>query len=567
MVHAAARALVTQLCLRFGPAQLAVVGAMREDCGVADFPHARAVSPGAFRVAVTGAPRAGGDAFILLADEGTEVPEGITTVLDVVEPRRGILRTPTGTVGVDVECLSRAQSTAIARSVPDVPGEEGILSGPLGLGALVQPETGAGLAAAIGRAEQGEIVLDIVEDGPHAIVTGTTGTGKSELLVSWVTAMATAHGPDRVVFVLADFKGGTAFEPLRGLPQVAAVITDLDGAEARRGVSSLTAELRRREAALAAAGVRDVGDVDMPRLVVVVDEFAALLHEHGELGAVFTDVAARGRALGMHLILGTQRAAGVVREALAANCPLRISLRVGDPADSRLVIGTEAAAELPGGPAARGLALLRRAQDTEPRLFRVALTGTAEFRAASGRWPGAEPPRSPWMPPLPPLLPLSGLVTANQDEGLVVLGRGDAPERQEQPCEVLRIGDDRGLAVLGVPGSGRTTLVRSLLVQQPDGFSVPRDPEGAWDAVEALAAWGPRPSLVVCDDIDALLGELPAEHAQQFARRWEQIIGSGHGMTIVLTAARANASSTRCRCASCCRCRTGPNTSRPGASP
>src|SRR5690606_29972212 len=122
---------------------------------------------------------------------------------------------------------------------------------------------------------------------------------------------------EQVVFVLADFKGGTAFEPLRELAQVAAVITDLDDEGARRGVSSLTAELRRREAVLAAAGARDIGDsaVRMPRLIIVVDEFAALLQEHPDLGAVFTDLAARGRALGMHLILGTQRASGVIREA------------------------------------------------------------------------------------------------------------------------------------------------------------------------------------------------------------------------------------------------------------
>src|SRR5690606_13533407 len=103
----------------------------------------------------------------------------------------------------------------------------------------------AGLAAAIGRDARGDAVLDLVEDGPHAIVTGMTGSGKSELLVSWVTSMASAYSPDQVVFVLADFKGGTAFDPLLELPHVAAVITDLDDDGARRGVQSLTAELRR----------------------------------------------------------------------------------------------------------------------------------------------------------------------------------------------------------------------------------------------------------------------------------------------------------------------------------
>ncbi|WP_262927659.1 FtsK/SpoIIIE domain-containing protein [Microbacterium sp. NIBRBAC000506063] len=111
-----------------------------------------------------------------------------------------------------------------------------------------------------------------------------------------MTAIAQAHAPEEVNFVLADFKGGTAFDPLRTLPHVAAVITDLDEEGAQRGVQSLRAELRRREEVLAAAGVRDVADpaVELPRLVIVVDEFAALLHEHPDLGEVFTDIAARG---------------------------------------------------------------------------------------------------------------------------------------------------------------------------------------------------------------------------------------------------------------------------------
>src|SRR5690606_6077553 len=240
-----------------------------------------------------------------------------------------------------------------------------------------------GLRAVIGRTESADVVLDLVEDGPHAIVTGMTGSGKSELLVTWVTAIARSCAPEQVTFVLADFKGGTAFDPLRDLPHVAAVMTDLDEEGARRGVQSLTAELRRRESVLQEMGARSIAESAgrLARLVIVVDEFAALLQEHPDLGAVFTDVAARGRALGMHLILGTQRAAGVIRDALAANCPLRMSLRVSDPADSRLVIGSEAAAELEGGPRSRGIVFVRRPQDAEAAPLRVALTGPEDLRA------------------------------------------------------------------------------------------------------------------------------------------------------------------------------------------
>ncbi|MFK3679490.1 FtsK/SpoIIIE domain-containing protein [Microbacterium sp. NPDC090218] len=544
IIRAVARALVVQLSLRFSPAQLSLVGTGLEECGLDELPHARRARRGGFRVGVGSreSGRVEADALIWLASADAEVPEGITTVLDVVEPGGARLRTPNGTTIVAAECLSLAQARVIAgqhAASADIADE---LPATVSLRELKQPTAGNGLAAVVGRSVQGDVVVDIVEDGPHAIVTGTTGTGKSELLVTWVTAIAAQHGPDRVTFILADFKGGTAFEPLRELRQVAAVITDLDEDGARRGVSSLTAELRRREGVLAAAGARDVSEVRMPRLVIVVDEFAALLAEHPDLGAVFTDVAARGRALGMHLILGTQRAAGVVRDALAANCPLRISLRVGDAADSRAMIGTDAASELPGGADSRGLGLVRRPSDAEPVTMRIALTGAAELRAAGVRWSAEAPPRSPWLPALPPRLPLADLVGASRQvpDDAIVLGRADDPARQAQPLELLRCGQERGIVFLGGPGSGRTTALRALAAQQPGSAWVPSDPEGAWDLIDAWVTGRKRaPSLVLCDDADALLSTFPSEFAQQFAQRWEQLLRAGAEATFALTATKA----------------------------
>lgn len=536
---AAIRALVIQLCLRFGPALLAVVGEP-ELCGLGGLPHATRSRQGAFRLGIAGpgSSRTTADATIWMLPRGADVPEGITTVIDCVEPQNSLLRTRQGTRALAVECLSLSQTEIIAEECAGRVEDVDVLPEAVRLDEIEQPTRSKGLIAAIGRGEQNIIDVDLVEDGPHAIVTGTTGTGKSELLITWVTAMAQKHGPDQVAFILADFKGGTAFEPLRALPQVAAVITDLDEAGARRGVSSLTAELRRREAALAAAGARDITEVDMPRLVIVVDEFAALLQEHADLGAVFIDIAARGRALGMHLILGTQRAAGIIREALAANCPLRISLRVGDPADSRFVLGTDAASELPGGPGSRGLALVRRPQDLEPIALRVALTGAADLRAAGMQWNGATASASPWLPSLPARLLLDELPEA--DGGLAVLGRADEPERQAQPLEVLRIGVDRGLAVIGGSASGKSALIRTVAAQRPDAVRVPRDLEDAWDLVARLADASPASApLLLCDDLDRLLAEFPLEYAQQFVARWEQILRAGAGRTVVITASRA----------------------------
>lgn len=543
VIAAAARALLLQLSLRFSAAQLSLVGAELRECGLDALPHARRARRGGFRVGIGSgdAIRMDADAVVWLAPADAEVPAGITTVIDIIEPGRARLRTPQGTAVVSVECVSLAQAGIIAREHASAAGEIDVLPDSVVLHELEQPRPGDGLAAAIGRNEHGQLVVDIVEDGPHAIVTGTTGTGKSELLVSWVTAISAVYGPDRVTFVLADFKGGTAFEPLRGLRQVAAVITDLDEGGARRGVSSLTAELRRREGVLAEAGARDVREVGMPRLVIVVDEFAALLAEHPDLGAVFTDVAARGRALGMHLILGTQRAAGVVRDALAANCPLRVSLRVGDAADSRLMIGTDAAAELPGGAEARGLALVRRPAEPEPSAIRIALTSPADLRAVGLQWAAADPPRSPWLAALPTRIPLADLVaSAALGPDAIVLGRADEPARQAQPLELLRCGQDRGIVLLGAPRSGRSTALRALAAQWPDAAWVPNDPEAAWDLLTAWVLGSERmPSLVLGDDIDGVLSTLPPEYGQQYTQRWEQLLRGRGETTFVLAATRA----------------------------
>ncbi|WP_431826110.1 FtsK/SpoIIIE domain-containing protein [Microbacterium algeriense] len=542
LVEAVVRALAVQLCLRFGPAQLTIVGERLEEYGLAGLPHAARVGGSGLSVAIGAVDdaRSAADAAILMLPPGADVPEGTTTVIDVAEPTLSSVRTPHAVIDVAVECLSREQAVVVAGELAGRRDDAERLPEAVALHQLEQPDDAEGLAAVIGRDARGPVVVDIVSDGPHALVTGTTGTGKSELLVTWVAAMAAKHGPERVVFVLADFKGGTAFEPLRELRQVAAVITDLDDEGARRGVSSLAAELRRRERLLAAAGVRDVRDAAIPRLVVVVDEFAALLAEHPDLGAIFTDIAARGRALGMHVILGTQRAAGIVRDALAANCPLRISLRVGDAADSRLMIGTDAAASLPGGTASRGVALMRRPTDTEPVPVRIALTGAADVSRVAGRWAAAPRPLSPWLPALPTRVGLAELTARSGGVDEIVLGLADEPDRQEQPLEVLRSGEERGLVVVGGAGSGKTTVLRAIADQRPDALWLPDDAEVVWDLVIAWASGEESPPpVVLADDVDALVASLPPDYGQQLAQGWEQVLRTSPGSLFVLTAGRS----------------------------
>ncbi|MBU4465334.1 MAG: cell division protein FtsK, partial [Actinobacteria bacterium] len=412
------------------------------------------------------------------------------------------------------------------------------------------------LPAVIGIENGAPAVVDLVADGPHAVVVGVTGSGKSELLTTWITALCATHPTSAVNFLLADFKGGTAFDALGELPHVTGVLTDLDEAGARRAIESLRAEIRWREGALTRAGARDILDdrVDLPRLVVVVDEFATLVGAQPELHAVFTDVAARGRALGMHLILGSQRATGVFRDALLANCPLRLSLRVTDAADSRFVIGTDDAARLPGGAEGRGFAFVRRAGDAVPRPVRVAMSAAADRARAAD--PGgstggsAAEVRRPWLPALPSRVDLEELSPAAgpRMQG-IVLGLADEPESQRQMPLVFPA-HERGLVIVGGAGSGRSTAVAGIAAQIAGGRQlwIGPDPESAWDAVNALAHRAPQQgSIVLIDDLDALLPYFPLDYAQTFAERLERVVrGAGDaGIQIVLTAQRLTGATAR----------------------
>ncbi|MDJ0339728.1 FtsK/SpoIIIE domain-containing protein [Cryobacterium sp. PH31-O1] len=188
--------------------------------------------------------------------------------------------------------------------------------------------------------------LDLREQGPHALVGGTTGSGKSEFLQTWIMSMASEHSPDRLTFLLIDYKGGAAFAECTQLPHTVGLVTDLNTHLVRRALTSLRAELHYRKTLLNEKGAKDLvslekrGDPDAPpSLIIVIDEFAALVGEVPEFVDGIVDVAQRGRSLGLHLIMATQRPAGVIKDNLRANTNLRIALRVADESNSQDVIG------------------------------------------------------------------------------------------------------------------------------------------------------------------------------------------------------------------------------------
>ena len=378
------------------------------------------------------------------------------------------------------------------------------------------------LRALIGQGAQGEFVLDLRAQGPHALVGGTTGAGKSEFLQSWILGLASAHSPRRVTFLFVDYKGGAAFADCVRLPHTVGLVTDLSPHLVRRALTSLRAELRYREHLLNLKKAKDLislertGDPECPpSLIIIVDEFAALVKEVPEFVDGVVDVAQRGRSLGLHLILATQRPAGVIKENLRANTNLRIALRMADEADSTDVIGTKLAAEfdprVPGRGAVRtgpgrialfqtGYAGGRTSNEPEPSRVDIetltfgpgqpweipVATRPAQAEGEEGptdiarvtsviRRAAADQaipePRKPWLPDLATSYDLAALTaqlpdaTGQSGGGLrLALGMIDDPARQAQHLHFFDPERDGTLAVFGTSASGKSAVLRTLAV-------------------------------------------------------------------------------------------------------
>lgn len=363
------------------------------------------------------------------------------------------------------------------------------------------------LRAVVGHAGSDTFALDLRQQGPHALVGGTTGAGKSEFLQAWVLGMATANSPDRLSFLFVDYKGGSAFAKCLDLPHVVGLVTDLSPYLVRRALTSLRAELRYREHLLNRKAAKDLaelekrGDPDCPpSLVIVVDEFAALVGEVPEFVDGVVDVAQRGRSLGLHLILATQRPAGVIKDNLRANTNLRVALRMADEHDSADVLGDKMAAffdpATPGRAAAKTgpgrLATFQAAYPgaKTPEVPLAAPVDIVELNFGGGlQWQvpertvnlddldtdierlvetmskaaiaaGIPGPRKPWRETLATTYDLR-MVDQRRDSE-IVLGVIDDPENQEQRVEYFRPDVDGNIAYFGAGGSGKTTALRSL---------------------------------------------------------------------------------------------------------
>lgn len=243
------------------------------------------------------------------------------------------------------------------------------------------------LAAPIGVSKTRTVTLDLHDkaDGPHGLVAGTTGSGKSEVLLTYVLSMATLFHPYEVGFVIIDFKGGGMANQLRGLPHLIGAITNIDGREIDRSLKSIKAELRRRQRLFAEADVNHISAyirkfkagevrVPLPHLVLIVDEFAELKAEQPEFMGELISAARIGRSLGVHLILATQKPSGQVNEQIWSNSRFKLCLKVQSKEDSNEVIKSPLAAEIKEA----GRAYLQVGNNEVFELFQSAYSGAPE---------------------------------------------------------------------------------------------------------------------------------------------------------------------------------------------
>ncbi len=378
------------------------------------------------------------------------------------------------------------------------------------------------LRASIGRTAGGkDCILDVHEKfhGPHGLVAGTTGSGKSETLQTYLLSLAVNYSPDDLGFFIIDYKGGGMANLFEGLPHMMGSISNLSGSEITRAMVSIKSEIQRRQVAFNYAGVNNINDYTklvksgenfepIPHLFIIVDEFAELKREQGVFMQELVSVAQVGRSLGVHLILSTQKPAGTVDENIWSNTKFKLCLRVQDRQDSREMLHKDDAAYITN----TGRGYLQVGNDEVYELFQSGWSGaeyivaekkteeagvaeltasgtgikrkrrktqflniterTTQFEAVRdylaelAKNNGYNRQYNLWISPLENPLYLESVpnIRVNSEKnGLeVTIGMYDDPEKQIQAPFVIDLVKAGTLAVLGTNVSGKSTLLQTL---------------------------------------------------------------------------------------------------------
>ncbi|PRY14749.1 S-DNA-T family DNA segregation ATPase FtsK/SpoIIIE [Kineococcus rhizosphaerae] len=500
---------------------------------------------------------------ICLGDGRADLPAQCRTVVDAAAGR---VLTAQDRLPVRLDAVSEEWAEHLARGLAPVldaaAASGGAVPADVRLLDLLGPPTveslqrswsrSTGLPAVLGAEASGVCAVDLVRDGPHALLAGTTGSGKSVLLTTLVVSLALARAPEHLQFVLVDYKGGAAFGECTRLPHVAGLVTDLDDQLADRVLRSLRAEVSRRERVLAAAGVGDVRDLPagrLARLVVVVDEFRVLSQEVPEFVDGLVRLASVGRSLGVHLVLATQRPAGVVSPEIRANTDLRIALRVQDRADADDVVGDPRPAgfTVPGRAVLRGVAGLREFQTARLRGpaggsgVRVRVVGDPApagdvddlpavvevVRAAAA---GRPRPPAPWLPPLPRSVPARDVPAGSGTR--LVWGVLDLPDVQARASAGWDLAAGHHLLVVGGVRSGRTTALRRIVTEAAGVADVEVHVLDAGGGLLDLAGTGATGSVVTPQE-PWRAARLLERVQEEVDRRRAQRAWSGHLLVVV----------------------------------
>ena len=384
------------------------------------------------------------------------------------------------------------------------------------------------MAAPLGVKSNKDIVaLDLNEKhhGPHGLVAGTTGSGKSEILQSYILSMATLFHPYEVGFVIIDFKGGGMVNQFKDLPHLVGAITNIDGREITRSLLSIKAELRKRQEIFAEAEVNHIdayikkfkageAKTPLPHLILIVDEFAELKSDQPEFMKELISAARIGRSLGVHLILATQKPSGVVDDQIWSNSKFKLCLKVQNKQDSNEVLKSPLAAEIKEP----GRAYLQVGNNEIFDLFQSAYSGASAVNDDMGTFKEFEInevnlwgkrkevfkqkkkktegnsetqleaivdyvhnyceknniERLPGicLPPLPDLIYLKDAVSSSKNPLAteVELGLYDDPTRQLQETVKINL-QDANIFIVGSSQFGKTSLLQTIIKSVADTYS------------------------------------------------------------------------------------------------
>lgn len=459
------------------------------------------------------------------------VEEGLNILGNVENDIVEVFSTTMDPVRIEPDSLTVGEAAAVARRLGDVRFEEHAdddsqsvksrkksseLPDLLGIGDIRHIDLNTLWAYRIGK-ERLRVPIGLFDDtstayldikemgqrgmGPHGVLVGATGSGKSEVLRTLVLSLALSHSPDQLNFVLIDFKGGATFAGMDGMPHISSIITNL-GREASlvdRMEDALDGEINRRQELLRDAGnLANITEYEearvhggrndlkpLPSLVVVVDEFSELLKAKPDIVQSFVRIGAVGRSLGIHLLIASQRLEQGKLRGLDEHLSYRIGLKTFSASESRAVLGIPDAYELPSLP---GIGYLKSPDGTITRFRASYVSGvpdglsgeTTTFQYAVEQMRGkGTPAHVVWLPPLVTPNSLDDFMpdlTVTKEYGLISPSwrqRGtliapcaleDRPREQKREVMALDLSGAGGhVAIVGGPLSGKSMMLRSIV--------------------------------------------------------------------------------------------------------